>query len=289
MWREVYALSAFTKESQGGNPAGVVIETEGLSESDMREIAGKLGFSETAFVFKSEMADFKIRYFTPNEEVDVCGHATIATFSLMQQKELVNQGATYRIETKSGLLNVSVNDDKSVFLEQNPPEFREILPREEIAYTLGLHVDQLMTDLPIQIISTGLPDIIIPVTSLEVLKSIKPNFALITEISRKYHVIGYHVFTFETLGESTAHCRNFAPLYGINEESATGTSNAALSCYIARYKGLNQNQYLFEQGYGMDSPSEIAVNLAYYKDTITNVRVGGLGSRYAKRKIKIRG
>jgi PhzF family phenazine biosynthesis protein len=287
MWREVYSLSAFTKDNQGGNPAGAVLETVGLSESDMRDIAGKLGYSETAFVFKSDIADFKIRYFTPNEEVDVCGHATIATFSLMQRKGLVNQGTTYQIETKSGLLNVSVNQNQSVFLEQNPPVFREVIPKAEIAYTLGLHEDHLMEELPVQIVSTGLRDIIVPVTSLEVLKGLHPKYDLITEVSRKYHVIGYHVFTSETIGTSTAHCRNFAPLYGIKEESATGTANAALACYIAKYKGLSQQPFVFEQGYGMNSPSEIVVNLTYDHDTITSVSVGGFGSRYETKRIKI--
>jgi PhzF family phenazine biosynthesis protein len=289
MWREVYSLSAFTKDNQGGNPAGVVLETVGLSESDMRDIAGKLGYSETAFVFKSDTADFKIRYFTPNEEVDICGHATIATFSLMQQLDKVNLGANYRIETKSGLLNVYVASDKSVYLGQNPPEFREILPKEEIAYSLGLDVNQLMTELPIQIISTGLPDIIIPVTSLDVLNKMHPNAHLISEVSRKYQVVGYHVFTFETFVGSTAHCRNFAPLYGIEEESATGTANAALACYIAKYKGQNQRQFVFEQGYGMNRPSEIVVNLSYDQDTMTKVEVGGFGSPYEKIKMKIKG
>jgi PhzF family phenazine biosynthesis protein len=289
MWREVYSLSAFTRDNQGGNPAGVVLDTLGLSESDMRDIAGKLGYSETAFVFKSENADFKIRYFTPNEEVDVCGHATIATFALMQQLGRVNLGANYRIETKSGLLNVNVDCDKSVYLEQNPPEFREILPRDEIAYSLGIDVNQLMTEFPIQIISTGLPDIIIPVTSLDVLNKMNPNEQLITEVSRKYQVIGYHAFTFDTLVGSTAHCRNFAPLYGIKEESATGTANAALACYIAKHKGINQRKFVFEQGYGMNLPSEIVVNLCYDQNTMTKVEVGGFGSPYEKRRLKIKG
>jgi PhzF family phenazine biosynthesis protein len=284
MWIEICELNAFTKNGAGGNPAGVVLESVGLTEEDMREIARIVGFSETAFVFPSTEADYQIRYFTPNEEVDVCGHATIATFSLLLKKNLIQQG-TYSINTKSGLLNVTVNADQSVFLEQNRPIFKEILPSKEIVRSLGIQEDQLMPHFPIQIVSTGLPDIIIPVKNLSVLKQLNPNYSLIKEISKRYNVTGYHVFTLETiLPESTSHCRNFAPLYGINEESATGTANAALACYLAtHYK--EKNSFLFEQGYVMDLPSEIAVNIFFHENEITNVQVGGLASQYKNRNV----
>jgi PhzF family phenazine biosynthesis protein len=187
--------------------------------------------------------------------------------------------------TKSGLLNVTVNADQSVFLEQNRPIFKEILPSKEIVRSLGIQEDQLMPHFPIQIVSTGLPDIIIPVKNLSVLKQLNPNFSLIKEISKRYNVTGYHVFTLETiLPDSTSHCRNFAPLYGINEESATGTANAALACYLAtHYK--EKNSFSFEQGYVMDLPSEIAVNIIFHENEITNVQVGGLASQYKERRI----
>lgn len=80
-----YTLNSFAKTKEGGNPAGVVTNADSLSEEEMRKIAAVLGFSETAFVLKSNAADFKVRFFTPNEEVDLCGHATIATFLLLQK------------------------------------------------------------------------------------------------------------------------------------------------------------------------------------------------------------
>jgi PhzF family phenazine biosynthesis protein len=285
--REVYELSAFIKDDEGGNPAGVVLGTIGLNEYDMRVIARKVGHSETAFVFPSTIADFNIRYFTPNEEVDVCGHATIATFSLMCQKKIVHHGS-YLIETKSGLLRVSVNEDDSVFLQQNKPIFGELLSKEEIAHSLGINEDHLMEDLPIQIVSTGLSDIIIPVKSLSVLNTLSPNYPLIKELSQKYSVIGYHVFTLETLFESSsAHCRNFAPLYEIDEESATGTANAALACYLSKYTKSDQNTlYRFEQGYAMNRPSEIVVNLEFHSEEMINVQVGGYSSAYKQHKVE---
>jgi PhzF family phenazine biosynthesis protein len=110
MWKDIYVLSAFVKDGQGGNPAGVVLNAEALSVNQMKEIARTLGYSETAFVSPDENANFQIRYFTPNEEVDLCGHATIAVFSLLSQKGLIQSG-THLIQTKAGQLHVQVKGD----------------------------------------------------------------------------------------------------------------------------------------------------------------------------------
>jgi len=285
---KTYVLNAFTKDKKGGNPAGVVLNTEGLTTKSMQAIANKLNFSETAFVLPSANSDYEIKYFTPNEEVDICGHATIATFSLLTQiKEISTK--MYTIKTKAGILTVKLHNNKMVSLQQKLPEFLEILPREEICKSLNLDKEKLLPDLPIQIVSTGLRDIIIPVRRLSDLLSITPNMECITEISKKHSVTGYHVFTLETLHHSTAHCRNFAPLFDIPEESATGTSNAALACYLIKHNQnfIKQNTFTFEQGYVMDQPSEINVNVSINLGNITDVQVGGFASNFKEKYISI--
>lgn len=289
MRTKVYILSAFTKDGEGGNPAGVVLDTKDLTEKDMQFIASTLGFSETAFILPSINSDYKIRYFTPNEEVDVCGHATVATFSLLTQKGIVNPGI-YTTETKAGVLNVQIYENHMVFLQQNPPSFLEVLPFEEIIESLRIIEDQLMPNMPIQIVSTGLRDIIVPVRSLTDLLEVNPDMKKITEISRKYNVTGYHVFTLETLYDSTAHCRNFAPLYDIPEESATGTSNAALACYLVKYDDKKESKeriFTFEQGYTMNSSSEITVNVSVHSGDFANVQVGGFASTFKEKWVDI--
>ncbi|MFD2443787.1 PhzF family phenazine biosynthesis protein [Bacillus sp. CGMCC 1.16607] len=280
MQREAYVLSAFTKDGAGGNPAGVVLDTNGLTEVDMRNIARQLGYSETAFVLPSTLVDYRVRYFTPNEEVDICGHATIATFSLLLQRNLISK-STYLIETRAGIMKVMINENQTVSLQQNRPEFGPVLPSEEILNTLGINEEQLLPYLPIQCVSTGLRDIIVPVKSLSILNELKPKYKAIKEISKKYDAVGYHVFTLETINSSSAHCRNFAPLYDIDEESATGTASAALACYLA--KNLKpQTYYRFEQGYLMGRPSEIFVNLSFYQEEIKDIQIGGKSSQYEK-------
>ncbi|PHF64782.1 phenazine biosynthesis protein PhzF [Priestia aryabhattai] len=285
---KTYMLNAFTKNTKGGNPAGVVLDTKDLTIKDMQAIAKKLNFSETAFVLPSINSDYEIRYFTPNEEVSVCGHATIATFSLLAQMKEINS-RTYTIKTKAGMLNVKIDENKMIYLQQNLPDFFTTLPCKEITDSLNLDEEQLIPDMPIQIVSTGLHDIIIPVRKLSDLLKTIPDMKKIAEISKKHNVTGYHVFTLETLHNYTAHCRNFAPLFDIPEESATGTSNAALACYLIKQNKefKKHSTFTFEQGYVMNKPSEIVVNISTNFNNITDVHVGGFASNFQQKYIVI--
>ena len=273
----VTTLNAFARTPGGGNPAGVVLDADRLDESSMQEIAAQAGLSETAFVQKSVAADFKIRFFTPAAEVDLCGHATIAVFSLLLGLGRIQAGR-YRQETKAGTLGVEVQQDGTVFMEQTLPFFGDTIDREDVAKSLGIGRDSLAPDLPVQIVSTGLRDIMVPIISLRELMGIEPDFKRITDISIRHGAVGYHAFSLETRHGSAAHCRNFAPLYGIPEEAATGTSSGALACYLFKHGKVTEEQarrLVFEQGYGMGRPSEIFVRLDIGDKGITAVHVGG--------------
>lgn len=286
---EAFKIDAFAKSDNGGNPAGVVLAADLLSDNDMKKIAGILGLSETAFVSNSDVADFKIRFFTPTEEVDLCGHATIGTFSILLNEGYVKPGK-YTQETKVGILNVEVKEDLSIMMNQNAPSFSEILDKDEIAISLNINANEIVENLPVQIVSTGLRDIIIPVKNIEILNSIKPNFNKISEISKKNNSVGYHIFTLESLNNSTAHCRDLAPLYGIPEESATGTANGALACYLYKYNIINSTSAInlaFEQGYSMNMPSEILVSLTTEENNIIEVKVGGKSQNLSRIEVEI--
>jgi len=282
----VHTLNSFAKTKYGGNPAGVVLQADDLSEDEMLRIAKQVGLSETAFVQKSENANYKVRFFTPNSEVDLCGHATIATFALLKNKRIIDDGILCQ-ETKAGNLNIEIHNDK-IYMDQNIPKYYNFVAKDEVADSLNINQNDFIFQLPIQIVSTGLKDIMVPVKSLDRLLTIKPNLKKITALSKKYNVIGFHVFSLETKFASTAHCRNFAPLYNINEESATGTSNGALACYLYNYGIINVEQsseLIFEQGYSMQKPSEILVRLNIDKNKIYEVKVGG--TAILKQELKI--
>ncbi|WP_378954341.1 PhzF family phenazine biosynthesis protein [Pelosinus sp. sgz500959] len=285
----VYTLNSFAKSIEGGNPAGVVLNADALSESDMKKIAKIIGFSETAFVMKSDIADFKVRFFTPNEEVDLCGHATIATFYTLSHQGCINRGE-YSQETKAGVLNVELKEDSSIMMEQNTPSYDEIISKKEIADSLNITTAEMLEELPVQIVSTGLRDILVPIKNMEILNSIKPDFKKVAEISSKYNIIGYHMFTLESINGSNAHCRNLAPLYGIQEESATGTSNGALACYLFKYGKINFDHsscIVIEQGYSMKMPSEIIVSLTVHEKEIVKVKVGGKAMNLSEIQVEI--
>jgi PhzF family phenazine biosynthesis protein len=223
----------------------------------MLSVAAKLGFSETAFVSKSSVATHKVRFFTPTDEVDLCGHATIATWSLMHQRKLHTQG-TYTQETLAGVLSIQINEDGLVFMEQAPPTFFETIRPGELTSCLGIEEHDFHTYLVPQIVSTGLRDIMVVVKDEQVLTSIKPDLVLMSKISKHYDVAGLHVVCLLNDQGSIAAARNFAPLVGIPEESATGTSNGALLCYLKEHNMLpNQDIYRIEQGKSMNKLSYI--------------------------------
>ena len=277
---KVYVESAFCKNTTGGNKAGVVLFNEELTESHKKAISKKLGYSETAFVTKSGKADFKLEYFTPGSEVPLCGHATIASFALMQRLNMLDK-AEYTFETKAGVLSVSIDNGK-VFMEQTKPQYLSILAKNEL--TDCFDIDCIAEQHPIQIVSTGLPDIILPIMDEQTLNAMNPNFKTISEISRKHDVAGIHAFV---LQDERIICRNFAPLYDIPEESATGTANCALVSYLHKHNIRRKTEYTIEQGYSLNLPSEITVRLVTEGDEISRIFVGGYGCFVKEMEIEI--
>lgn len=284
----VHTLNAFTKNGKGGNPAGVVLDADFLNEKQMLDISKKVDFAETAFVFKSNKADFKVRFFTPSREVNLCGHATIATFHLMHDLGILKK-KKFTQETKAGILNIEIIDG-NIFMNQTRPKYYTILSKKEIAESLNIRTETILDELPIQIVSTGLRDILIPIRNLSDLKKIKPNFKEVAKISKKYDVIGYHLFTFDTKNKATAHCRNLVPLYDVPEEPATGTSNGALSCYLFKHNKITNKEaknLVYEQGYFMKKPSKILASINVKHNKILEIKVGGKAAKIKKKIIKI--
>ena len=280
---DVYVTSAFSKNNSGGNKAGVVIDRPDLTPGQMREVAKALGYSETAFLSNSSTADFKLQYFTPTEEVPLCGHATIASFSTLRLLNMLKK-QNYTIETKAGILNIQIKEDGLIFMEQNCPAYFNVLNSDIFADCI--RKDAIDNNFPIQIVSTGLKDIMLPVASRKKLEELHPNFEMIAKLSREKEVVGIHAFTLTQGADITAVCRNFAPLYGIDEESATGTSSCALACYLFRYYE-KKSQYIFEQGHNLGKISRIAVNIAYHEDVIDAVYVGGYGYLICKKTLSV--
>lgn len=164
-------------------------------------------------------------------------------------------------------------------MEQTAPVFKDVISKETFGYCFD--ISKIDNQYDIQIVSIGLKDILIPIESRSSLDALQPNFEEIKKVSSDYHVVGFHLYT-QTDDQIT--CRNFAPLYDIDEESATGTSNGALACFLYKKK----LSYVFTQGYSLNLASEILVKLeANANDEIEKVFVGGKGYFISEKELEI--
>ena len=258
-----YIIDAFTNQPFGGNPAGVVLLEQGAGFPDdalMLKVAAELRYSETAFVRQDGPTAFTVRYFTPASEVDLCGHATIATFGMLCQEGIVPAGARCTNHTLAGDLEVTAGNP--VMMQMAPPRcIDKPVDVERLHAIMATSWPDAWPAMPVEVISTGLPDIIMPVTSLEALNALRPDMDALTALSKELDVVGVHAFAITGDGY-TAHARNFAPLYGVPEESATGTANGALTHYLSR-QGLIQApaQCHFLQGEAMGRHSIVRTSL----------------------------
>ena len=263
-----YIVDAFTSQPFGGNPAGVVLLGSDAfpNEELMLKVAAELRYSETAFVRILSPREYHARYFTPKAEVELCGHATIATFSLLHQMQLANGECL--CHTLAGDLRIKVGE-KVMMQMATPRIVATIEDTDEIYRSLG--VTDYQPTLPVQIAYSGLSDLMIPISDVTTLNGLQPDMEAISAITQKLKAVSFHVFAFGNDGY-TAHVRDFAPLYDIPEESATGTANAALTHYLAVNGAIPpQSDFAFLQGEAMGRPSVVATRIT----TDGNFYVGG--------------
>ena len=271
---EAYVMDAFSAAVFGGNQAGVVLPDRQLDDDLMQKIAAEFKHSETAFVCVEEDGSVTLRYFTPAGEVDLCGHATIASFALLRKTDRIGDGV-FTAHTRAAQLQIRVSGD-TVWMDMAPPVLLRTLEEGEWAElyeAYGLTTADRPDGFVPKIVSTGLADIMMPVRDHETLMRAVQNAPVVTELSRRYDVTGVHMFC---MGEDcTAYCSNYAPLYDIPEECATGTSNGALTYYLY-LQGLVQPdaENIFVQGEHMDRPSEIRSRLVL-EDGQARILIGG--------------
>ncbi|WP_254763271.1 PhzF family phenazine biosynthesis protein [Natrinema marinum] len=273
----ILQVDAFTDEPLTGNPAGVVPNADGLSTDQMQAIADEMAVSETAFLRSSDAADRRIRYFTPSQEVDLCGHATIGSFAHLRDEGL--EPGTTTLETNVGVLEIDVESDGTVWMTQDEPTIREVdIGYDRVADALGVDAAALegaSADLPLAVSSTGLPFLIVPITYLSDVGSAQPDMRAIENLADAVDATGIYLFTFDALErDSTLHGRMFAPGAGVPEDPVTGTASGAVGAYLDRFGAFDDDlpeELRLEQGHYVDRPGLVRVRLD------EAVRVGGRG------------
>lgn len=280
---KIKQVDAFTTIPFGGNPAGVVIDAEGLSNELKQKIAREMNLSETAFVSASEVADFKVQFFTPRLEADLCGHATIGTFSALYEEGKLDTGKNvFFQETKAGVLPVeltNINGEKVFMMTQTIPKFESLdLGKNEIAELIGLKEYDLM-DTPAMKVSTGLWYLVFGVKKLDRLMKVKPDLKAIEAICEKYNLIGVVPFCLEVLDPKyDYHLRVFAPLAGVTEDPVCGTGNGSVASYIVQNKLVKCDEALDmtgEEGQEVGRPGCVYVSIFKQDGEINRVKVGG--------------
>lgn len=282
----VYQVDAFSDRAFGGNPAAVVLSSRTLTANTMQDIAKEMNLSETAFVIQFAKDSFWVRFFTPVCEVDLCGHATISTFYTLGKmgyiEGMIDGTKTVYQETRSGKLAVELEyrdgEIYKVFMEQaKPKNIGRVEDLERLAEAMGISMEDIgigkETIYP-EIVSTGLPDIMLPVKNKEILDHMNVNMNELSKLSEELDVIGVHAFYLPSKDSEIVYTRNFAPLVGIDEEAATGTSNGALIYFLRENNLIDRNRIVSYQGQSMNRPSTIYCRLEKRKGE-TIVKVGG--------------
>lgn len=293
-----YQLDVFTDTKFAGNPLAVFPESENLSDDEMQKIAREMNLSETVFVLPSndESALKRLRIFTPANELPMAGHPVVGTWNLLSRIGIVpvpeNGTGWTQIKQELGIgvlpVDIEFKDGLPIRVVMTQGNFKIVKEsfseeeRNELALALGLSVDDFDETLPIQVVSSGIPSIDVPLKSLDVIKSCRVNSSLLSEINKRENG-GCYVFTRETLegNPSQAHARLFAPDYGITEDPATGSACGALASYLVYHGALsiepNEGVYSFvvEQGDFMHRPSRIQAEITGAKGNIEKTRIGG--------------
>jgi len=274
----VQILNAFTENDKGGNPAGVVLDADALSHEDKLQIAKKVELSETAFISRSNTADFKLDFYTPTKQIAHCGHATIAAFSYLKQLGKLKGNASSK-ETIDGNRKIEIQGALA-FMEQLAPTYKDVTEKEtDILTSLGLTKADLLPNAPLQVVNTGNSFLMIPVKSTKILAGLSPNFDAIEQLSDHFNLIGYYVFTTDTTADIDATARMFAPRYGILEEAGTGMAAGPLASYLYDVLEIKKTTFQIQQGKYMlpPSPSAITVQLQIENEKIAGLMAGGKG------------
>lgn len=319
----VKQVDAFTAVPFGGNPASVITDASGLTTGLMQRIASEMSMSETAFISQTTRPDstFRIQFFTPTEEVDMSGHVIIAaSFALAEEGRIELHDGITRIvfETNAGIIPIDVHfrpgdspyplDDaidngvsisvdgqqagtlEKIVLNQKVKRHKpSAIPVDEIAAILGIQEKKITkTGLPLEIISTGLEQLMIPVDRKETVMAMHPDLIKLSLLNRHYGIDTNHIFSLDTYDpESTSYSRHFAPKLGMWEDAATGTAAAGLGTYLMRHGVVATGTMLMEQGKEEKCLARILVEIDESDKSHNIACIGGLAVTSIMRTVQV--
>ncbi len=278
---QIYLVDAFTETRFEGNAAGVVLDADHLSVTEMQRLARELNASETAFVKAGTNGNFDVQFYTPTTEIDFCGHATVGLFHTLVKTgklKLANGTGQFTEHTKGGSFPIRVDEENGrILVTMTQQEYKMTsLPfdAEQIVSALGLKMNDMDKDFPPMLARTANKHLMIGLKS-GALKRIDFYQHQLGKLLHHCDVSTAHVFSKE--GDNVFSARNFAPHIGIPEDPATGSAAGAFGAYLHRV-GQSQNgvtEITISQGNEMGRPSRLFVKV-YVEDGLFNkVEVSG--------------
>lgn len=278
----IIQVDAFTTMPYGGNPCAVVMEADGLSEKNMQDIALEMNLSETAFVMSSEVADFRARYFTPSEEIPLAGHPTIATVYALILNGLISYDGRkeIRLQLEAGVITVEISDTSlgrpRITMSQLRPQFLRTYDPVEILPAFGLEEEDALDGAPIMTVSTGTPQLMVPLKSLDALERACPVIDRLTELGSSGDFFSPHLFVLQGM---TARGATFARHFGLPpdtfEDPFTGSATGGMGAYLWHQQLIDTPSFVAEQGHLMRRPGEAFVEVIGPPGAIETVKVGG--------------
>lgn len=276
-------VDAFTTQTLSGNACAVLFETDDFSVELMQALAREMNLSETAFVRRSQVADFGVRYFTPAEEIPLAGHPTIATtFALITSGRLSlrEEHTTISLELQGGPISVEIYAEqgqvRQIVMTQKKPRFLRQYDPSDVLPLFGLSASDALPNLPLQTVSTGTPQLMIPLRDHEALRKARPDVVNYPRFRATADFFSPHLFC---LGGATPQGQTFARHFGtppdILEDPATGSATGGMAAYLWHYGLIDQPKFVAEQGHWMQRPGTIYVEIVGPPEAIETVKVGG--------------
>lgn len=283
-------VDVFTDRPLAGNPLAVVLDGEGLSSVEMQAIAREMNLSETTFVLaptKPE-ANYKVRIFTPGREMPFAGHPSIGTAHALAEEgkiSLKERLTTVLQEVAIGVLPIEIEQvtggGRVITMTQGKPRLgRALTDLEDLAKALGISREEIASDeLPVQVSSTGLNQLMVPFRSLERIASLAPDFERLKAFEIRLQLDGCYVFVLKASDpKAFVHARFFIPSAGVPEDPATGSAAGALGAYLAAngvFGSKTPVSFNIEQGSETGRPSLITVTVHQNRGVPDLAKVGG--------------
>ncbi|WHZ00712.1 PhzF family phenazine biosynthesis protein [Neobacillus sp. YX16] len=273
-----YIVDVFAENKYEGNQLAVFIPESKMEPTEMQKIAREMNFSETTFIMSGlqDNGGYDVKIFSPDSELPFAGHPTIGTAYVIKNLLDRSESSEIKLNLPVGQLPVFF-ENQYAWMTQNQPEFGANVEIDRIAAVLQINREDINTDFPIQVVSTGLPSVIVHLNSLDAISRCNINHRAYAELLKDMGDVNLLVFTTETASpENDLNVRLFMPIPGYLEDPATGSANGNLAGYLLEHNFFNSNEinYRVEQGAFIGRSSLLKIN-AKKTDNHFLIQVGG--------------